>query len=416
MTRRKSRSRRTVRSVNPGAALVLNPIQALIVNPIQALRRMNPTATQWGLLLAGGTAAVVLAASAIASASDKPSGGGDLPDVDDDEACAPYDYNAAVVDNQIESMITAGERDKAYIAQIVATFLFAQHPSGMQVVFPPGPVAQPGVVCVWTRVVGQVDAMFADLGLDDEDPSEPGSLEWVLRTSADPGYPWEEPVMHVENYPTPGMFVDIGNAEGAWKPSNGYDSMVRAYLGSALSMAGGDVSLATSNAGQALRKEARRAITAVGGFNDLVYGQTNLNYAGGNDPTKPGGDANKPKSGQYVLNAKNRGLNWLPRHKDNIQRIQQGLAPKRSTRLDGSKMGGVNAGNQQMLVWLPALNLEALAQAVPSIEFLQWSDGSSTLDPAPQIVGLGVDMTGVDLPGVEEPGVGQGGGGPGLAP
>lgn len=393
MTRRSNRSRaRTVRIVNPASTRALNPI-GMLLNP---LRRLNPTTTQWAVILAGVTAGAVLLTATAASASDR---GKQLPDVTPGE-CAPYEYNSAIVDNQIESLVQAGERDKEYIATTVATFLFGAYPGGGQVLFPPSANPLAGVSCVWLRVRTQVDAMFDELGLDDVVPTEPGSLEWVLRTSADPGYPWEEPVMHIENYPTPGMFVDIGNAEGAWKPSNGYDSMVRAYLGSALSMAGGDVSLATSNAGQELRKAARRAITSVGGFNDLLYGQTNLNYAGGNDPSKNGGDANKPKSGAYVLNARNRGLNWLPRHKDNIQRIQQGQAPKRATRLDGSKLAGANAGNQQMLVYLPALDLEALTKPVPSIKFLTWSDGSSTIDPPPQIVALGVDMSGVVLPGV----------------
>jgi hypothetical protein len=244
-----------------------------------------------------------------------------------------------------------------------------------------------------------------------EPPPPPAGepLQWVLRTANDPGYPWEEPVLHLENYPTPSMWVDLNNKAGAFKPSRGFDALVRAALGSALAMAGNDPTIANAEGkdpradlGRRLRRQMRELIIARGYVNDLTYGQTNLNLAGGNDPSMPHGDPNKPISATYVLNDEGRGLNWHPRHADNLERIQNGEPLKRTTALDGSKLPSPDSGSRQMIVYIPAVDLEALGPnvAVPTVKPMTWSDGSSTLDPPPSIQALGVDMSGVHLPGV----------------
>lgn len=238
-------------------------------------------------------------------------------------------------------------------------------------------------------------------------PEQPG--EWNIVTPEDPGYPWEFPALSADNYPTPGTWFNANDKTGSFNPEWGHDAMVRALLKTALTMAGNDPKIANAvgkdvnaSLGRALRKQLREAIMVVGGVNDLVYGQTNLNYAGGNDPNKPGGNESKPYSAGYVLNEEDRGLNWLPRHADNLQLIQLSQPLKRTTSVEGQKLPSPNAGSRQMLIWLPALDLEALGpdKVVPSIKFLKWSDGSSTISPPPVIQGLGVDLSGVRLPGV----------------
>jgi hypothetical protein len=239
-------------------------------------------------------------------------------------------------------------------------------------------------------------------------PASPVGLEWVLRTASDPGYPWEEPVLHGQNYPTPAMWVDLNNKNGAFKPSAGFDALVRAALGSALAMAGNDPGIASAEGqdpraelGRRLRKQMRQLIIAKGYVNDLTYGQTNLNLAGGNDPSAPHGDPNKAMSATHVINDAGRGLSWVPRHADNLGRIQAGQPLKRTTKLDGAKLAPPDSGNRQMIVYIPAVDLDALApdKAVPVVRATTWSDGTSTLDPPPKIQALGVDMSGVHLPG-----------------
>lgn len=372
----------------------------------RARRVLNPTGTQWAI---GATAALVVglvAADVFASPKGSKKPGSDLPEIGGPDCDpAPYEIDEDLLRVHVTAMLHE-THDKAIVTQSVATTMFGDHPSGAVVSFPPVADALPGVACVWDWTVWIVDDVFADHGITDE-PSGPkptGSLQWVLRTANDPGYPWEEPVMHVSNWPTPGMFVSAGDNSGSWKASNGYDSMIRAYLGSMLAMAGHDAEsiahYAEGGAGQELRKQLRAAIMAVGGWNDRTYGQTNLNYAGGNDPAKPGGDPAKPQSGGFVMNAQGRGLNWLPRHKDNKARIGDGESAKRATTLSGGSLHGTDKGTHHMIVYLPAPVLEALAGDDPTIEWGTWSDGSSTLFPPPQIVALGVDLSGVVLPGV----------------
>lgn len=307
------------------------------------LRIRNPTPLQWTMVVGAGLFTLGIAGAAYA-ASRRKRGGGTLPDVDDEPVVEPPE--------EPEDW----EEDE-----------------------------------------------------EDEEPEVlPESTEWRVVTPDDPGYPWPFPAFHFENYPTPGTWFNANDKSGAFNPAAGFDKLVQALLGSALAMAGNDYNIATAvgqdpNAelGRRLRRQVREAIMVVGGVNDLTYGQTNLNLAGGNDPNSPGGDPSKPVMAAYVLNEEGRGLNWLPRHADNVDRIQSGRALKRTTNLRGQKLSPPNSGSRQMLIWMPAFDLTGLGpdQAVPTIRFLQWADGSSTLHPPPVIQALGVDLSGVNLPG-----------------
>lgn len=363
-------------------------------------RRRNPTTTSWVLGAVVGAAVLGLGTTAfIMSQRRKAKKTTPLPCNPD-----PYKIDIAAVTAEVESVVDAGERDAAMVAQQVATALFGTYPTGGMVSFPPGPAAPAGVDCVWMVLIQVVDDVFRRRGIPVEPPgpAPSSSTSWVLHSASDPGYPWEEPSMQVDNYPTPGTWFDA-NWNGAFDPDHGYDALVIAVLASALAMAGQDHTIASASGqdpraslAQSLRKKVRAAIMYVGGVNDRLFGQTNLNLAGGNDPQAPHGDPNKPKSGAYVLNSRGRGLNWLPRHADHAARIEAGLPLLRTTRLNGTKIVGTG-GNRQMLLWLPAFDLSALPN---DIAFLTWSDGSSTAAPPPQILRLGFDMHGVSLPGV----------------
>lgn len=384
-------------------------IRLRLPNPARRFFKKNPTPTQWALIATGGAFAIGVGAYGVVRYRRRRAPAGQLPvppptDIECDPR--PYTWDGRVVQARANELADEGQTDMVLVAQTIASEQFGRHPSGAAIVFPPGPNAPAGTACVWSLVQQVVAELFADRGIVPPPTGPTGSLSWVYRTSGDPGYPWEEPVLHVENWPTPGMFVDVGNENGAWDPSSGFDSMVRAALGSALVMANLDPAIATAQGqdpdasiGQSLRKQMRQAITHVGGTNDLAYGQTNLNYAGGNDPNAPGGDPNKAKSGAYVLNAAHRGLNWLPRHADQVARIQNGQSLLRTTSLAGEKLPGL-AGHRHMLVWIPAIDVDALGVDLSTLKFMQWSDGTSTIEPPPQVQALGVDLSGVVLPGV----------------
>lgn len=360
---------------------------------IAKVRRINPTPLQFaGVFVTTTAVAALLVYEGLEVRRPLPSV---LPGLPCDPT--PYEVDLAELRAIVEKAVDEGGNDKAIVATNIASDVFGTHPTGAAVSFPPAADPMLGVGCVWQLVLTIVDAVFYERGMPDAPPPT-GSLQWRIRKSNDLGYPWEEPVIHPTNWPSPGMFVDMNNHDGSWKPSNGLDSMIRAWLGTALVLAGMDVGIATSSEGQELRKQLRAALMTVGGYNDLLFGQTNLNYAGGNDPNKPGGNPNKQKSGTYVLNAQGRGLNWRPVHRNLKQAIQNGDVLKRSTNIAGEKIAN-SGGNRQMLVWLGALDLDELRQM--RIAFRRWSDGSSAINPPPQIMALGFDLSGVVLPGVD---------------
>lgn len=377
-------------------------------------RRRNPV-TGRQLFVVGG---LVLIGGLIAStAFAKPRGLpriSDLPPPPPPDACAPYTWDDDRVRAAIHQHIDEGSTDPAFVASEVASELYGTHPDGVAVTFPPGPEPLPGVECVWLRVVTLVDDIFNErnvtTGDDVIDVTDP--VSFVTRRSNDPGYPWTEPTLHHANWPTPGMFLDLNltpSKDGtSWDPKNGFDSMIRAALGSALVMAGNDPGLATSTGtlGKRLRREYRQLITQPGSWNDRIYGQTNANFAGGCQPGLPGFNADRcggPNNVvDYMMNDQGRGLNWLPRHANNLERMARGEPAKRTTTLDGQKLSPPNRGNRQMLVWITAVDLDALSPdaEILHVSPLRWPDGSSTVNPPPVIQALGIDMSGVQLPGL----------------
>lgn len=300
--------------------------------------------------------------------------------------CAPYMYDEEAVRSAIDLRIREGFQDQSLVASEVAAELFGEYPGGGTIVFPPGPDDPVGAQCVWALVVDLVDLIFTKQNIEATELDE--GIAWQIRDRNDPGYPWLQPSLEVDNIPTPGMFVDMGNYEGAWDPSSGYDSLVRTSLANALVMAGKDPALATgsSSTSKRLRREMR-ALFHCSKFLDNLYGQTDPNKAHG-----PGETAQR-----WMVNSQGRGLNWNAVHADNLQRIGQGLAPRRQTDLQGD-MPADMAGHP-MLMWVPAVDLNALGGAIPTVKASEWSDGSSTTEPPPVVQNLGLDMGGVEMPG-----------------
>ncbi|MDP3910851.1 MAG: hypothetical protein Q8Q14_10725 [Gemmatimonadales bacterium] len=214
-------------------------------------------------------------------------------------------------------------------------------------------------------------------------------MPWLRIDPAMAGYPWEAAGLHPANFPTPGLFWDA-NEPTQWLENPHFDEVVRATLGSALLMAGADPELSMSRTSQArrLRQQIRRLISEAP-HNDVLYGCNNANYCGGADPTRPGADG-KGHRDLHVMGPQGRGINWMPRHLHNRERIAKGLAPARATTPDGEPLLEEAAGRRP-LIWIPALNLEALAGADPraTTRGMRWSDDSSTLEVPPPVRALG---------------------------
>lgn len=324
-----------------------------------------------GVLTFGVAAAIALLASRFARAARRPSGPPTLgPDCDP----SPYVWDQQAVMNSIESELAGGETDPAVIAVNVADEHFGTHPtSGNQVTFPPTGTPPPGVRCVWVRITDLVNKIIL------ETPT--GPVVFTNHGTLDPGYPWPEPTIHRgadgKHSPVPGTFYLIG-AMNANPMITELSGLLRNILGNAIAMANamaaGPNTLDPTEAGSVNEpyKGLRMKIIEylLNEWNGTLFAQTNGNLAGGVDPGKGGvgcDDGNmRPDNAPEVLYMMcgGRGLNWCPRHANNIQRLSQGLRPLRTTALDGKATGG---GLTQMQLWIPAFDLGALRQAVPVI-------------------------------------------------
>jgi hypothetical protein len=74
---------------------------------------------------------------------------------------------------------------------------------------------------------------------------------------------------------------------------------------------------------------------------------------------------------------------WDPWHANAKNAVAAGKAPARMMDLAGKRVGG---GNQYGLLWLPPVNVDFLKEGVVSLQGLDWNDGSSVIDPPPELV------------------------------
>jgi len=287
---------------------------------------------------------------------------------------SPYHYDEAHVYQTILSEAESGQRDRALCAVEVCEKLFRGY-----VVFPPGPEDTASAQAIWALVVDAVEDVFNLRGIHEQPWQLTEAIVWAVRQPNDPGYPWEQPSLNVDNAAVPGTFIEVG-VDSA--PVD-HDSLVRDYLTNALAVSGTSPALATgtSSTSKRLRRETRKLFNEIE-FHDKAYGQTNSKYAGG-EP--------------WMLNNSGRGLNWRPYHANNLERLGSGLPAKRTTTVGGRPLPHPDSGSDAMLLWLPAVDRSALRGANLSVRPLRWSDGSSTQEPPPAVQRLGVDMSGVVL-------------------
>ena len=221
-------------------------------------------------------------------------------------------------------------------------------------------------------------------------------VRWSRIDPASDGYPWDVATLHPHNFPTPGMFLDLDEV-GWFNVETGFDGLVRSALGSALAMAGADPNMAVSptSQGRRLRQEMRK--TLFSRWHLSLYGCSNENYCGGVHPLKPGGEGRRAVV-DHMMGPHHRGISWVPRHAKNRELLAQGRAAQRTTDPHGEPLLGA-PGSSRPLLWVGAVDLDALAQVEPHIVLLRWQDGTSTREPPSCVRRLGVQDP-IALPGM----------------
>lgn len=354
------------------------------------LRKLNPppgtVPLVVGAIAVGLTAGGILLFATPAKASSKKK----------KNECKPYKFVSAEVRASIEAEIDAGERDPAKIAVDVATEHFGLHPDGGTVTFPPDPSnARKGVVCVWNKTVVLVGKIFEERGISPDDGSE--GVEIIELDPYDEGYPWEDAALEKNNYPTPGMFADVG-ADSDFDYSRGPLAMGAAVINSALAMAaakGIDVSEAQSIMAKDAAKSAKKRDLQKQMMNEIACSKWNDALYG---VTVPKSEEKSAKN-WFGWTKNKRHLLYLPQHNDVLALMSVGERPRRAITATGSHKSGNN--RRQPVFWIPAINLERLGGPKPVVTTagMKWSDGSSTREPPPIVSRLGVDPNGVSLPG-----------------
>ena len=324
-----------------------------------------------------------------------------------EEACVPYRFDRGQVQQEVEGHLQSGERDPSVIATNIATDLFGQHPDGFAVVFPPAPDARVEVKCVFDRILAAVDEAFERRGLEPGDVGEVGDAVVWRTVQTEPGspdladYPWNDAVVSASGVPAPGTFYQVVLPDSD-------NEVIKKGLASALAMAGLDPDLAfdpSSKVARRLRREMRELLLC-SPFNDGRLTSTSATFAGGRDP---GANGPQDQGVTYMMGPHGRGLVWLPRHHDDMARLALGLPAKRAISAEGRPLG---SGRSQMLIWWPAINLDALRGSEPVVttEGMFWPDsGKNTLHPPTVVDRLGVARSGVELGCVgcePQPGVG----------
>lgn len=283
---------------------------------------------------------------------------------------APYRYDEIQTRGAVEDAIAEGNHDPALVAVEVAERLYSGN-----ALFPPGPDDVPSSQVIWALVVDMVNTVFATRTPSTLKRSQKPGIVWELRNIGDPGYPWEEPSLNIDNGVIPGTFVDL-NRPGA--PED-FDALIRAYVENALRTTDKNPALAqgSSTTSKRLRREARKLFNGIQ-WHDALY-------------THHGAPQ------EWMLNEHGRALNWERSHSNNSERIAKGQSPKRAIDLFGEMIS--HEGGHAMLLWVPANDRAALDDRIPTIRPLQWKDGSSTQEPPPVIQKLGVDVNGIEVGG-----------------
>lgn len=163
--------------------------------------------------------------------------------------------------------------------------------------------------------------------------------------------------------PKPGTFYPISKDETL-------GNIARKALNSVVSKSGQDEAYGGDGKGGSRRIEYIHCIASGPQWNVPVYGTT---------------DTSSGHPAHYQINGIGLRRAFNPWHEDAKAAIIQKRFPARGVTPSGQKIGGV--GSSYALIWLPPIDPAALGEfGVVTCAHAPWSDGSSSIDPPPEIL------------------------------
>lgn len=89
----------------------------------------------------------------------------------------------------------------------------------------------------------------------------------------------------------------------------------------------------------------------------------------------------------YAINGLTLAVAFLPYHENPITAVMESRPPNRGADHQGDKIQGV--GNDYGMIWMPPVDPQVLAnEGEPTCGAVNWSDGSSSIDPPPEFFAL----------------------------
>lgn len=261
--------------------------------------------------------------------------------------CAPYGVDRDKILTQAQTALDQGVVGPDRVAAYVAAALFAKDSKGETI---PWPKAAPwqlpaesaaALVCL----LAEIKVIVRELPI----PEEPGS---------DIPTPGEILTDLIASEPTPGKFYLIKKNDVAL----GIHGLMKQALAK--------VSAIGAGKSQNFLKYLKHMTAGPGTWNYDIYGR----------------DKNTKNWKKYTNSqGRNLGAAWLPRHKNAIAAITNGRMPERNITLSGSKAGD---GASYALLWFPPIDKDSLENNVVTSAGMKWDDGSSVLNPPPELLSL----------------------------
>lgn len=222
-----------------------------------------------------------------------------------------------------------------------------------QTMFPAGPwpLQDPWVVPAdapekWACAWAEITRILVELGLGDPgtDGPSPGKVLGEL----------------IKTNPTPGHFYKIKTGSTAQQRDN-LSKIARRALNSVVSGAGDSAQN---------RLQYIYCMTSSPAWNLPLYG---AKYTSSQVPAL------------YSVNGYTLARAFMPWHEDAITEVQNGRMPTSMVEEDGSRISG---GSTLGLLWLPPVSEEDLRNGVVTCGPFNWDDGTSSINPPPQLLNL----------------------------